>query len=160
VFEDSTSRNGFLTFVGDFVSLVKAYPVTAVMWFGSIPVLIYSWFKALPTGILPPFPLHAYTMTAIFLVENYLRGGGWASLRKSWFWAAVACCLPTHAAILAALYYWDRADPGRTTFLYSSFVSRLLLASGVELIVLDAIFHHFRPLSTSEATLEEFSSEL
>jgi hypothetical protein len=154
--EDSTSRNGLVAFALDFVSFAKAYPVTTLIWVGSIPFWAYSWVTSSPVGVLPLFPLHAYFMTAIFLVENYLRGGK-ANLFKKWFWAAMSCSLPVHGAVLIGLYYWDHADPGRDTLLYSSFASRLLLASGLELVVLDGIFSRFRSSVKSSTVYEKIS---
>jgi hypothetical protein len=147
VLEDSTSRNGLVAFLEDFVSLVKAYPATALLWVGSIPVWIYSWTNGLPAGRFPMFPLQAYFLTGIFVVENPVRAGR-KNLREGCFWIAVGCSVPAHAVILVGLY-WDRTIPGTVTFLWNSFASRILVASALEIVVLDAIFNYFRPVPAS-----------
>lgn len=144
MFEDSTSRNGIVAFVEDFVSLVKAYPVTAVLWTGSIPVWVYTFVKGAPYGSLPLFPLHAYFLTAAFLVENPIRAG-MRNVGQNWFWAASLCGVPVHGSILVGLYYWDRAVPGITNFWSNPLASRLVVAGALEIVILDVIFDYFRP---------------
>jgi len=147
MFEDSASRNGFVAFALDFVSLAKAYPVTALVYLGSVPFWVYTWKKGLPTGTLHLFPLHAYFLTGVFCIENPLRVVR-RNLREKWFWTATMCGLLPHTAILIGLYYWDRTIPGRFTFFSNPFASRLLIALLLELVMLNPIFRYFRPSAT------------
>jgi len=116
MFEDSTSRNGFVAFAQDFISLAKAYPATALVYVGSIPFWFYTWRKGLPTGTLPLFPLHAYFLTGVFCIENPLRAAK-GELREKWFWAATACGLLPHVAILVGLLLGPRY-PGQVHILF------------------------------------------
>lgn len=148
MFEDSTSRSGFVEFAQDFISLSNAYPATAVIYLGSIPFWIYSWRKRWRSDTVPSFPLHAYFLTAVFCIENPLRVAK-RDLREKWFWTAAVFALVSHAIILICLCYWDHIVPGRTTLYSNPLVWRLIIACSLELWILDAIFRYFRPSPAS-----------
>jgi hypothetical protein len=129
MFEGSTSRNGFIAFLADFVSLIKAYPTVALTWGGSIPLWAYFFVRG-PLWTAA-FALQAYFLTMYLLVDKPFRIDK-RSLREWWFWKAMLCCIPVHVAILAGLFYWDHAIPTVTGY---SFSSRLAVAGGPDIII-------------------------
>ena len=67
-------------------------------------------------------------------------------LSKLWVWKAIVATVPLHIAYLAVLFRSDRAFPNVMTKVIV-FMPVLLLAFGIEAILIDRIVDYFKPPS-------------